>query len=681
MKYLSLLLAFIVIPTLALAQSTSPNPDPLAAVPQTLETAGDPAEIITFSEFPVGTFISDQYSDRGIIFGGDNPFISTDAANPTSPVLSGSPRFFGAIAGDFVAPVDGATPAIVESFSLDAGFFDELGSTRIEWFEPDGQKLGQRTNSQNGIESFLIEGGNIASWRISIQENEPAGYAIDNFSSKPVQASMLFREKRESDKDGSWGFGGDEVPGFDHVAFQRNNLVFESHPGYPSGTYVSEDGTETASVAQFFGIQAQHTKETFKHDLRIGDPRGSPVIDFEEIPIDAALAVEIENKMQALSGGFQGIDFSSFEGIELTLSPAAQKGGGGTFTCVGFVEFAAEQAGHNSGQGFVRNAFESFTYLDPNVFPPVLRTAPLLSPQLLNYSMKGAANINSILQWFQGLLDPVDFIITDPLGRRLGHSNQLGEINEIPKAFFSGDGELEQFLIPNPVAGTYTVELIGLGDQVAGAVASSLREIGINEFLAVGETDTFTFEIALVVGGPGDVNRDGLINQQDVDELNTLLNTFTNDPNDPGDINGDGLLSIADVALLEELISGGSVRKVEIDIMPGSDNNPINLTSSVIPVAILTTSVASGDEMDFDAAQVAASSLTLSGAASLAKGRSGNFGSLEDVDGDGDQDLVVQFPTAELQLAEVDNKLVLEGETLDGTAIMGMDFIEVVPAE
>ena len=174
------------------------------------------------------------------------------------------------------------------------------------------------------------------------------------------------------------------------MAFQRNNLVFESHPGYASGTYVSEDGTETASVAQFFGIQAQHTKETFKHDLRIGDPRGSPVIDFEEIPIDAALAVEIENKMQALSGGFQGIDFSSLEGIETTLSPAAQKGGGGTFTCVGFVEFAAEQAGHNSGQGFVRNVFESFAYLDPNVFPPVLRTAPLLSPQLLNYALSPA---------------------------------------------------------------------------------------------------------------------------------------------------------------------------------------------------------------------------------------------------------------------------------------------------
>ncbi|MFB3061391.1 MAG: hypothetical protein ACE10C_08500 [Candidatus Binatia bacterium] len=129
MKYLSPLLAFIAVPTLALAQSTSPNPDPLAAVPQTLEAAGDPAEIITFSEFPVGTSISDQYSDRGIIFGGDSPFISTDGANPTSPVLSGSPRFFGAIAGDFVAPTDGTTLAIVESFSLDAGFFDELGST------------------------------------------------------------------------------------------------------------------------------------------------------------------------------------------------------------------------------------------------------------------------------------------------------------------------------------------------------------------------------------------------------------------------------------------------------------------------------------------------------------------------------------------------------------------------
>ena len=47
---------------------------------------------ITFSEFATGTRITDQYIDKGIIFGGDSPFISPDGANPTSPVLAGSPR-------------------------------------------------------------------------------------------------------------------------------------------------------------------------------------------------------------------------------------------------------------------------------------------------------------------------------------------------------------------------------------------------------------------------------------------------------------------------------------------------------------------------------------------------------------------------------------------------------------
>ena len=46
---------------------------------------------ITFSEYPLDTAISNQYASQGIIFGGDSPFISTDSANPTSPVLSGTP--------------------------------------------------------------------------------------------------------------------------------------------------------------------------------------------------------------------------------------------------------------------------------------------------------------------------------------------------------------------------------------------------------------------------------------------------------------------------------------------------------------------------------------------------------------------------------------------------------------
>jgi hypothetical protein len=49
--------------------------------------AGDTLpNIITFAEYPTGTFITDQYASLGIVFGGDAPFIATDGSNPTSPM-------------------------------------------------------------------------------------------------------------------------------------------------------------------------------------------------------------------------------------------------------------------------------------------------------------------------------------------------------------------------------------------------------------------------------------------------------------------------------------------------------------------------------------------------------------------------------------------------------------------
>ena len=134
---------------------------------------------ITFSEFSIGTNITDQYSDQGIVFGGDSPFITTDTANPTSPVLSGYPRFKGDIEGTFVDPQDGVSPIVICSLSLDAGWFDELGTTRIEWFGINNNKLGEQISSLIGIEHFDIEGYSISHWKISMT-GDTKGYAIDN---------------------------------------------------------------------------------------------------------------------------------------------------------------------------------------------------------------------------------------------------------------------------------------------------------------------------------------------------------------------------------------------------------------------------------------------------------------------------------------------------------------------
>jgi hypothetical protein len=577
--------------------STSPTANEDIVDVQELTVNALAGDVITFSEYPLGTAISNQYAEQGIIFGGDNPFISLDAANPTAPVLSGTPRFQGSIEGIFVDPSDGETPAIVQSFSLDAGYFDALGSTRIEWFDPDGNKLGQRTNTKYSIERFNIEGGNIARWRIAIIENEPAGYAIDNVSFEPVQASVLFREKSDGEKDESWGFIDDEIPGFDHSALNVDNVVYESHPYYPSGIYYSQDGQETAVIVAEDGVQAQHTKETFKHDAKLPGAENSPVIDFEEIPITKELAESMRNHIETQLGAtFQHINIKTLEGIEQTLSPSAQKGGDGTFTCVGLIEWAAEQADHRGGQGFIRNAFESISYLDPTTFPPEIREFPLLSPHFLNYAMKTSLTLENIIQWFHGIFDPVNFMITDPLGRRLGYTVELGEINEIPNAFYSGNGDIQQFFIPNPVAGTYQIEFIGLGMHVYGAMSSSSNSEGINIDLAQGENLIDTFNVELMAGAPGDVNFDGKINEEDIANLSALLNTFTNDPNDPGDIDGDGKIGQSDLNLLNELINVSNQEPPIANAGPDQSGSATGINPTIqLPIGTFTITLVVND--------------------------------------------------------------------------------------
>ena len=120
------------LPAAHAAQSTAgPNPP---AVPHAARRAPAVAGDITltFSEFPDGTAITNQYQPQGILFGGDSPYIRT-TAHPTTPVLSGTPTFEGAIEGTFVDPATGALRT-VDHFGLDAGYFNEVGSTRLTWY-------------------------------------------------------------------------------------------------------------------------------------------------------------------------------------------------------------------------------------------------------------------------------------------------------------------------------------------------------------------------------------------------------------------------------------------------------------------------------------------------------------------------------------------------------------------
>ncbi len=144
----------------------------------------------------------------------------------------------------------------------------------------------------------------------------------------------------------------------------------------------------------------------------------------------------------------------------------------------------------------------------------------------------------------------------------------------------------------------------------------------------------------------------------------------------PSTLGGSGDSYFGNVAAGEFLTSLPAclidVQQVDIDVKPGSVRNPVNVKSQgVIPVVIFTTA-------EFDASQINGSSVQLAGT-------DADRFALEDVDGDGDLDMILHFDTQavieslEVNLASGDSELitvVLTGETIDGVAIQGFDSID-----
>ena len=132
-----------------------------------------------------------------------------------------------------------------------------------------------------------------------------------------------------------------------------------------------------------------------------------------------------------------------------------------------------------------------------------------------------------------------------------------------------------------------------------------------------------------------------------------------------GAIIGDSL----DFALARYQGSDPSELQVTIDIKPGGFPNSINPKSrGVTPVAILTTAT-------FNATTVKPSTVRFGATGTEAAPAKA---ALEDVDRDGDIDMILHFSTQSLGIHCGDTAGILTGETFSGQAISGSDSIRTV---
>lgn len=232
------------------------------------------------------------------------------------------------------------------------------------------------------------------------------------------------------------------------------------------------------------------------------------------------------------------------------------------------------------------------------------------------------------------LASPAELLVTDPQGRKLGKNPITDTIyDEIPEGIYNREGpiissdlpldltdihEAKVIYIPMPIDGNYNIQVIGT-DTGSYALDSLIYDQN-------GQSESFT------------------------QEGNTIANNIQN-----FDLNY-SLQIIQETKLY---------RIVDIDIRPGSYPNSINLKSKgVLPVAILSNPF-------FDAKNVIINSVLFAGAKPLR----GNY---EDVDSDGDFDLILHFDTQLLNLTPSDTEATLITQLKNSTLIKGTDSIRII---
>lgn len=139
------------------------------------------ATTLTFSEFAVGTVITNQYAPQGVTFAGgagSAPVIANDGAMPGSPVLSPNPPY----AGDFwMTFTSGAT-----GVQFDSGYWDQAGTGVVDVYNTSNVLIAALTNTCCGVDHFNLSAYGAIGKVYFNSTNDPAGADIDNLQFNAV---------------------------------------------------------------------------------------------------------------------------------------------------------------------------------------------------------------------------------------------------------------------------------------------------------------------------------------------------------------------------------------------------------------------------------------------------------------------------------------------------------------
>lgn len=300
-----------------------------------------------------------------------------------------------------------------------------------------------------------------------------------------------------------------------------------------------------------------------------------------------------------------------------------------------------------------------------------------------------------------GQSDPGEMIKIEPAGSSGGEAYGINDSGQVVGQFISSDGYYHLFryesgiitdLGTSPFGGDV---IFGNGINKSGQIAGDGNYPDFNTYQAfLYQNGTFTPLGTL--GGPSsgvlDLNDKGeVVGGSDTSsgvehaflysngmiDLNSVLPvgsgwelTLSFDVNNQSQIVGRGNYNGQTHAFLLTPTESVAV-PVMVDIKPG-EANEVNLKSKgTIPVAIMSTS-------NFDVTKADPATIRLAGAP-VSQNRNGKWQvQFLDIDGDGLNDIIVNFYTEQLLLTPADSRAIIEGSTADGQLFRGTDVVNVL---